>query len=200
MQHEEKYVVDCVCLLISFYNIFCIFRSSTSTQQNFSSNSNHQQEIKSSPPQNGKPPQRIGTGRVVKPKKEIKDSDYKGFTRPRNYKSSRVEQKPQQTPSQQQQSPGIKKPDFIQSQNFTNKNKVQDLESDMNKLSMHDGVRNGGKPNNQRQGSVPPRLQGEQKSSKRYSSLRQRSLPETAAPPPFSQHPPQTYFPNGKDY
>lgn len=74
----------------------------------------------------------------------------------------------------------------------------------MGKLSVQDGVglKNGGGGGSgkqggqqQRQGSVPPRLQGEQKSSKRYSSLRQRSLPETAAPP-FGQHP-QSYYPNG---
>lgn len=134
----------------------------------------------------------MGSGRVVKPKKEIKDSDYKGFTRPRNYKTTKVEQKPPPKKSN-------KDSDFIHSQNFTNKsqqNKVHELETDMNKLSVQDGApKNVGKQMSQRQGSMPPRLQGEQKSSKRYSSLRQRSLPETAAPP-FGQHP-QSYYPNG---
>lgn len=192
MQEERFVEIYATCSIVF---IIKFFRSSTSTQQNYSSNSNYQQEIKSVPPQNGKTQQRIGSGRVIKPNREIKDSDYKGFTRPRNYKSSRNEQKPPSPSASQQQHPPSKKSEYIQSQNFTNKNKVQELEGDMSKLSMQDGLKNGGKQNNQRQGSVPPRLQGEQKSSKRYSSLRQRSLPETAAPPPFGQVP-QTYFPN----
>lgn len=70
---------------------------------------------------------------------------------------------------------------------------MQILENDMNKLSMQDAMHRGGvKHASQRQGSVPPRLQAEQKGSKRYSSLRQRSLPETTAPP-FNQHAPGYY-------
>lgn len=189
-------IISCIFVHI-IINRF-IFRSSTSVQE--SSSNTHppepaaKQEFKNPPnattPQNGKPQQRVGTGRVVKPKKEIKDSDYKGFTRPRNYQSSKVDQK---APPPRKSN---KDSDFIHSQNFTNKSRVQELETDMNRLSVQDASsKNVGKQSNQRQGSVPPRLQGEQKSSKRYSSLRQRSLPETAAPP-FGQHP-QGYYPNG---
>lgn len=181
-----------------------VFRSSTSAQQdsynNSSSSGSHhsaKQEVKNqpnNPPQNGKL-QRVGSGRVVNPKKEIKDSDYRGFTKPRNYKTSNVEQK---LPPKKAYT---RNADFIQSQNFTNKNqqhKIHELEGEMSKLAVQEGsIKNGSKSNSQRQGSVPPRLQGEQKSSKRYSSLRQRSLPETAAPP-FGQHP-QNYYQNGKN-
>lgn len=133
--------------------------------------------------QNGKVhQQRVGTGRIVKPKKEIKDSDYKGFTKSRQYKSSKTEQKVLPRRSAKPES------DYIQSQNYTNKNNTQDVEADLAKLSLQDaGHKNSGKHGGQRQASVPPRLQAEQKASKRYSSLRQRSLPETAAPP-FNQH------------
>lgn len=185
---------------------FLFVRSSTSALES-STSGNHpsemltKQEVKyqqqpsqqNLPSQNGKTQQRIGTGRVIKPKKEIKDSDYKGFTRPRNYKTAKTEQKPQPKKTN-------KDSDFIHSQNFTNKSqqsKMHELETDLNRLSVQDASsKSSSKPNSQRQGSVPPRLQGEQKSSKRYSSLRQRSLPETAAPP-FGQHP-QNYYPNGK--
>lgn len=76
--------------------------------------------------------------------------------------------------------------DYIMSQNFTNKNINQqvmsDVEKDMSNMNIQEGsYGRGGKFNNSRQASVPPRLQAEQRGSKRYSSLRQRSLPETAA-------------------
>lgn len=142
--------------------------------------------------QNGKPQQRVGTGRIVKPIKEIKDSDYKGFTISRQYKSSKTGQKivPKKFTKED--------PNYIQSQNYTNKSNQQ-LESEMSKLNIQDPAghkSNSSRHGGQRQASVPPRLQAEQKASKRYSSLRQRSLPETAAPP-FNQH--QTgYYGNGK--
>lgn len=91
------------------------------------------------------------------------------------------------------------------SQNFTNKNikydsNIQELEKEVQKLTV-DGQYKGGNKfnNNQRQGSVPPRLQTEQKGSKRYSSMRQRSLPEANTPPamPNYSHP-TTFYPNGK--
>ncbi|XP_049818458.1 protein CASC3 isoform X2 [Aethina tumida] len=142
------------------------------------------------------PQPRVGTGRVVKPKKEIKDSDYRGFTtRSRQVRNAKVEQKP--VPNRNH----AKKEDFIQSQNFTNRNSgMQELEKDMGKLNVQEGTSHGkgGKQhaanNAQRQGSVPPRLQSEQKgSSKRYSSMRQRSLPESATPPNY----PTSFYPNG---
>lgn len=142
-----------------------------------------------------RPPQRVGTGRIVKPAKEIKDSDYRGFTKTRQFKSSKGGQKilPKKSPSVNEDG------DYVQSQNFTNKNNsVQNLENEMGRMSVQEAAyKNGAKQHGgPRQGSVPPRLQAEQKSSKRYSSIRQRSLPETAAPP-FGQHAPG-YYPNGK--
>jgi protein CASC3 len=130
---------------------------------------------------------RVGSGRVIKPKREIKDSDYRGFTtKTRQVRNMKTDQKV--VPKTQ------KKDDFIQSQNFTNKNNnVQDLEKDMSKLNVQDGVYKGSKHGGPRQGSVPPRLQSEQKGSKRYSSIRQRSLPESATPP-FTQH--SNYYSN----
>lgn len=76
---------------------------------------------------------------------------------------------------------------------------MQELERDMGKMSVQEGgggvgFKSNQKHNNQRQGSMPPRLQAEQKGSKRYSSIRQRSLPETANPP-FVQH--TNYYGNG---
>lgn len=135
---------------------------------------------------------RVGSGRVPKPRKEIKDSDYKGFTtKTRQVRNMKTDQKI--VPK------NVKKDDFIASQNFTNRNNnvhIQELERDMSKMNVQDGNYNKGtKHGNQRQGSVPPRLQSEQKGSKRYSSIRQRSLPE-AATPPFTQ--PSSYYPNGK--
>lgn len=85
-----------------------------------------------------------------------------------------------------------------QSQSYEEKwqHNAQDLEKDMNKLNVNDG---GGFKNRQatggRQGSMPPRLQGENKKSKRYSSIRQRSLPETANPPVQLQH--SNFYSNG---
>lgn len=61
--------------------------------------------------------QRVGTGRVIKPKKEIKDSDYKGFTRPRNYRNPKAEQK---TPPKKSN----KEAEFIHTRNFTNKSQT----------------------------------------------------------------------------
>lgn len=94
------------------------------------------------------------------------------------------------------------KVDYIQTQNFTNKNnsanQIAEMEKEINQLDIQDGVYKGGKnaPSNQnRQGSVPPRLQGgEQKGPKRYSSMRQRSLPEAATPPAPGGF---SFYPNG---
>ncbi|EFA07541.2 barentsz [Tribolium castaneum] len=139
------------------------------------------------PQESNRMQQRVGSGRVVKPKREIKDSDYRGFTtKTRQVRNMKTDQKVVPKSS--------KKDDFIQSQNFTNKNNnIQELEKDLSKLNVQDGVHKGGKHGGQRQGSVPPRLQSEQKGSKRYSSIRQRSLPESATPP-FSQH--SNYYSN----
>lgn len=136
--------------------------------------------------------QRVGSGRVTKPSKrnETKrvNSEYSGFTKSRNFemkKDQKVVQKPN------------KKDDYIHTQNFTNKinRQTQEIEKEMGKMSINEGSYNkNNKYNNPRQISVPPRLQNEQKGSKRYSSIRQRSLPETANPP-FNQH--ANYYPNG---
>lgn len=93
-----------------------------------------------------------------------------------------------------------KRDDFIHSQNFTNKVKphLQDVERDMARMNINEGGYKNNKYNNPRQISVPPRLQNEQKGSKRYSSIRQRSLPETTNPPQFNQQ--SNFYPNGKLY
>lgn len=173
---------------------------------------NYQEQPQNSRTQNQ--PARIGTGRTVKPKKEIKDSDYRlgsitqtvlpistlfhrGFTaKSRQQRGVRSEHQKVLPP---RNSPQV---DFIQTQNFTNKNnsanQIAEMEKEINQLDIQDGVYKGGKnapssTNQNRQGSVPPRLQGgEQKGPKRYSSMRQRSLPEAATPPGgFS------FYPNG---
>ncbi|CAG9764121.1 unnamed protein product [Ceutorhynchus assimilis] len=132
---------------------------------------------------------RAGSGRIVKPTREIKDSDYRGFT------SKSRQQRGTRSENQTILPPRKRETDFIQSQNFTNKtnhiNQVAELEKEINQLNIQDGVYKGSNRNNaqnsnqNRQGSGPPRLQNseQQKSSKRYSSMRQRSLPETNTPP-----------------
>lgn len=141
---------------------------------------------------NNRSQQRVGTGRIMKPKpevkKEIKDSDYRGFTKTRQFRNSKSEQKILPKPQKKE------KKETAQSQS-SKQNSVQDIEKDLNKMNIQDGASKiNSKSNSQRQASVPPRLQGEQKGSKRYSSLRQRSLPETAAPP-FTQ---ANYYTSGK--
>ncbi|CAH1164399.1 unnamed protein product [Phaedon cochleariae] len=133
---------------------------------------------------NNKNNQRVGSGRVANPN---------GFTsRTASYKKfSKEGQKAQ---------PSSQKEDFIQSQNFTNRNNqehsqniVQDIERGIEKLSVDNESRSRNN-NNQRQGSVPPRLQNEQRSSsKRYSSMRQRSLPEANTPPMPANYPTSFY-------
>ncbi|KAH1006747.1 hypothetical protein HUJ05_007460 [Dendroctonus ponderosae] len=156
-------------------------------------------------------PQKVGTGRIIAPKKEIKDSDYKGFTtKTRQQRSVRSENQKVLPPRNLK-----KENEYIQSQNFSNKNsnqnQIAEMEREISSLNIQDGVykgkrtsagsNNNNKPNanNQnRQGSVPPRLQNsEPKGSKRYSSLRQRSLPETNAPPVPANF---SFYPNGKHH
>lgn len=172
---------------------------------------NYQDQPQNSRTQNQ--PARIGTGRTAKPKKEIKDSDYRldlhgwitwffyrwfyrGFTaKSRQQRGVRSEHQKVLPP---RNSPKV---DYIQTQNFTNKNnsanQIAEMEKEINQLDIQDGVYKGGKSssNQNRQGSVPPRLQGgEQKGPKRYSSMRQRSLPEAATPPAPAGF---SFYPNG---
>lgn len=168
---------------------------------------------------------RAGTGRIMKPFKEVKDSDYRGFTKSRELGNSRKDQTfnpPGKFDKRNDKS-------YIPSLNFNNKTQkhnVKELERGVSKMNMQDGKfesgnikqkhnrvsspneRNAGgssnsnprhsanSNNNQRQVSVPPRMQGEPKGSKRYSSIRQRSLPETTNPPMQMQH--GNYYPTGK--
>lgn len=173
---------------ISFLSYFSY---SSSTENNYTTtNDRSNQETRRTPDHyNNRTNPRVGTGRIMKPKtevkKEIKDPDYKGFTKTRQFRNSKSEQKilfKNQRKDRQ---------DFPQN----NRNSLEDLERDLNKMNIQDGISKGSNKNNQRQASVPPRLQTEQKGSKRYSSLRQRSLPETAAPP-FNQS--SNYYGNGK--
>ncbi|KAJ8926082.1 hypothetical protein NQ315_009938 [Exocentrus adspersus] len=135
---------------------------------------------------------RPGSGRIVKPKKEIKDSDYRGFTtKTRQQRGIKTDQQKVLPPRTQPQP----KEDVIHSQNFTNKNNMHDVEKEMGKLSVDGNFKGPKQHGNQRQGSVPPRLQSEQKGPKRYSSMRQRSLPEANTPPaPNYQH--TSFYPN----
>lgn len=125
--------------------------------------------------------QRIGTGRVIKSKpemkKEIKDSDYRGFTKTRQFRNSKSEQKVL---------PKNYKMDNTQRQSNNNEDCTDDIQKELCQMNIQEEPLKSNKQTNQRQNSVPPRLQAEQKGSKRYSSLRQRSLPETVAPS-FSQ-------------
>ncbi|XP_017786724.1 PREDICTED: protein CASC3-like [Nicrophorus vespilloides] len=128
--------------------------------------------------QNNKNHNRIGTGRVIKPNRDIKDSDYKGFTKSRQF-----------TPRTQKDMGRDK--EAPHSQNYGNKRSTHEIEKEMGKLSVQEQVyaKGGNKQHGgNRQGSIPPRMQGEPKGgSKRYSSIRQRSLPESANPPTFNQ-------------
>lgn len=145
--------------------------------------------------------QRTNSGRVVKPRKEITESDHRGFTTKTRQLRPVKNDKQKVLPPRNQQTKE-ENPNKMQSyENSTGSNAVQELEKNINKLSINEGHKNN-KTNNpqnnqQRQNSVPPRLQNEQKGSKRYSSMRQRSLPETNTPPAVQtyQH---GYYPNGK--
>ncbi|XP_044747064.1 protein CASC3 [Coccinella septempunctata] len=147
---------------------------------------------------------KAGSGRVQKAKhtnstryesldsSRIDVSDYKGFTTKvrmgRNFRNQNTNNKHQ------------KKDNHVQYQNNkksdNKEQKEEGLESAMAAMSMQDSrvpeKGNQSKAQN-RQGSVPPRMQGEPKGSKRYSSIRQRSLPE-ANNPPVMQH--TNYFAN----
>ncbi|KAL3286968.1 hypothetical protein HHI36_001454 [Cryptolaemus montrouzieri] len=135
---------------------------------------------------------KIGSGRVSKigndtsESKHIRDSDYKGFTTKsrmgRNFKYQNLNK-------------SQKRDEYIQSQNFSSRRisgnlgqQQEELENSMANMTVqesrtHERNNQNKGQNSQRQGSVPPRLQVEQKGSKRYSSIRQRSLPETNNPP-----------------
>ncbi|KAF5287992.1 hypothetical protein FQA39_LY15574 [Lamprigera yunnana] len=121
--------------------------------------------------------EKIGTGRVLKSKpevpKEIKDSDYKGFTKSRQFRNSKIEQKVIPTSQKGE----------IQKHLTSREDGTEDVQKNLEQLNFQEQQQpKVNKVNNLRQNSIPPRLQGEQKGSKRYSSLRQRSLPETAVP------------------
>ncbi|XP_045482838.1 protein CASC3 [Harmonia axyridis] len=150
---------------------------------------------------------KVGSGRVSKSKQvnsgryessepsRIDVSDYKGFTTKvrmsRNFKNQNINNKNQkkENHSQYQNYPSNKKGDFKEQ-------KEDGIENAMASMSIQEPrVTDKGNPTKtqNRQGSVPPRMQGEQKGSKRYSSIRQRSLPE-ANNPPVLQH--TNYFAN----
>lgn len=138
------------------------------------------------------------TGRYDPPDStRIDVSDYKGFTTKsrmgRNFKNQNSNNRTSKrdTQSQYENYPS----------NRRNNNKVQKeegIENAMAAMSMQDSRASdkGNQSKTQsRQGGVPPRMQGEPKGSKRYSSIRQRSLPE-ANNPPMLQH--ANFFGNGK--
>lgn len=159
--------------------------SQSSRFENSSNNVGYEEHYKNN--------QRIGSGRINNVKKEPNESEYHGFTtKSRKVRNRKI--------TSQKVLPANRKDDFIQSQNFSNRNN-QDLEKEMSKLNIDDGSRSNSNKNisntaQQRQSSVPPRLQSEQKGSKRYSSMRQKSLPERNTPPLTNyQHNP-TFYPN----
>lgn len=122
--------------------------------------------------------------------KTIPVSEYNGFTsKGRNYKTPRIGMKNQKKEDYKE---------YIHSRNFSSKNANSssvdqaETEAALKKLTIQDT--NRGKQNSQRQGSVPPRLQNEPKGPKRYSSMRQRSLPEMVNSPIMQQG----YYPNAE--
>lgn len=156
--------------------------------------------------------------RIVKPTRSISGGGGddmvrgRGITRSRGWKSAG---RPNPTPDTQKRKNISQAHDngheYIMSQNFINKNMnssqqqaappiVEEVERGMSNMSVREPLsgRSGG--HNRQTSSVPPRLQGQeaqrQVAPKRYSSLRQRSLPETAgmatggAVPPQQQPPP----------
>lgn len=99
--------------------------------------------------------------------------------------------------------------DYIMSQNFINKNMstqqstqmpMEELERGISNINVRENIPSNRGGHNRSVNNVPPRLQSQesqrQGAPKRYSSLRQRSLPETsvAVPngPPPQQVPPVT--------
>lgn len=145
--------------------------------------------------------QRTNSGRVVKPRKEFKDSELLGFTtKTRQFRQAKNDNQ-KVLPARNNQ-PKEETSNKLQSTESDSTNTVQEIDKEMNKLSIN-GVYKGNKANNQpnnqqRQGSVPPRLQNEQKGPKRYSSMRQRSLPETNTPPAVQTYQHTGYYPTGK--
>lgn len=146
--------------------------------------------------------QRTNVGRVVRSKKEIKESDHRGFTTKTRQLRPVKNDKQKILPPRNQQ-PKEEHSNKMQSyENSSGNSAVQELEKSINKLSINGGHKsnnaNNLQNNQQRQTSVPPRLQNEQKGSKRYSSMRQRSLPEANTPPAVQTYPHSGYYPNGK--
>lgn len=175
-----------------------------STQQ-FIDNRNHQNTSTSRDirdPQNSKnTSQRTNSGRIVKPRKEMKESDHHGFTTKTRQFRLVTNDKQKVLPPRNHQSKE-ETPTKVPSAENKSSNTIQEIEKEMNKLSVN-GVYKGNKYNSpqnnqQRQASVPPRLQNEQKGSKRYSSMRQRSLPEANTPPAVPTYQHAGYYPNGR--
>lgn len=156
--------------------------------------------------------------RIVKPTRSISGGDDpvrgrgSGITRGRGWKSvgrpstnSEIQKRRSivQTPDEQE---------YIVSQNFINKNmnnqqhatavRMEEVERGISNMAVREigtsGMGRGGGHSRQ-PSSVPPRLQGQeaqrQAGPKRYSSLRQRSLPETVGMGPPSAVPSQQQAP-----
>lgn len=131
----------------------------------------------------------------------------RGVTKTRGFRpAGRGGSNSNRNPSKPLGSPQEETSDYILSQNFTNKNinqqSLSELEKEVSNLNIQESGNygRGGKFNNARQASVPPRLQAEQRGgSKRYSSIRQRSLPETTANQSFTQQHPVIHYPQGND-
>ncbi|XP_018333635.1 protein CASC3 [Agrilus planipennis] len=154
---------------LSNNNTFLKSSEKTISKKQFNQNKNNHQQISERDYSSGQGSQ-----------KKIEDSDYKGFTRSRQYRSVKSEQKilPKTVDRQ-----------VVRSQSFSNRSASDDVEASANLLSRMN-INDGGNSNSKniksnRQINKPPRLQSEQKGSKRYSSLRQRSLPETSSSPNF---------------
>lgn len=193
-------------LLFSIYRSEPIRENSIPSAEFVSSRNQQNSAVRDKDMQNNKnSSQRTNSGRVVKPRnKEIKESDHRGFTtKTRQLRAVKNDQQKVLPPRKSQQQPKA------EAQHMENKgdNTIQEIEKEMNKLSVN-GVYKGSKynsnnpqaqqPQQQRQASVPPRLQNEQKGSKRYSSMRQRSLPEANTPPAVTTYQHASYYPNGE--
>ncbi|XP_017771317.1 PREDICTED: uncharacterized protein LOC108558796 [Nicrophorus vespilloides] len=135
--------------------------------------------------QNNKNCNTIDTGRDTKPNRDIKYSVCKGFTKSRQFTP-----RTQNDLGRDKESP--------HSKNNDNKRSTHEIEKEIGKLSVQQQVYGKNCINRHdagnRQGNMPPRVQGMPKGGCKTYSSRQESLPESANPLPFDQQ--DGYFVN----
>ncbi|KAF5296138.1 hypothetical protein FQR65_LT10308 [Abscondita terminalis] len=125
---------------------------------------------------------RIGSGRTLKSKPELKNEIKDSITKvlPKNYKMENV---PKLSNSKE--------------------DGTEDVQKDLSQMSIQEEFSKSNRQNNQRQNSVPPRLQAEQKASKRYkfnqptqaSLLQQTNTIHASTPVPQIAPPPLSTIP-----